>query len=344
MIARRGAQRLGVSRRQVVAICLVLMGWSAAQPAAATAAESWQAQVVDVDATGLSQPASEVSLKVVTLQAGQGDQPPKQVGVQAVTASPRGVVSFAPPRSGQQLQLRFLEKGAEVNAPVTATGQVVGRYAKKLTSKDVTLRVRANLEVRDSGLRAWLLYTFRTTATGSVTWGDKDAITLPLLAPVIGDVVLDRGSVPSAARHIETTVEGDAKIQRRGGALMVTGTLAPGRPISVRVRYPIGIAKATVALGMRGVVGETHLAVAAIGVRPSRPRVYASLPARGGRNDEGRDRMAGLALVQPIGQGEMARVWVTDLPANATLPRRLLASAALLLALIAFAAIIRRRS
>ncbi len=343
MSARRDKPDFSGVQRVLRGAGLALLACVTLLPGAALAEAGWQVQVVDVDPAGLAQAASEVNVELVTLTAGSDAQPAKQVSVLSVKTDAAGGLRLAPPKQGQLLQLRFREGGALVNAPVTATGQIIGRYSAKLAKDDVELRVRSNLEVRDSGLRVWSLYTFQTDRPGVMRWRNETAIALPLLAPIVGDVVLDRGAIPNAARHMDVVVDGDATVERRDGALMLVGAVAPGRPISVRVRYPIGSAAATVALGLRGVVGKTHLAVAVIGVRPSRPRVVAAVPARGGRNDAGRDRMAGLAILQPVKSGEIARVWVTDLPVIAAWPRRVLGGAALLLSLFALAAVLRRR-
>ncbi|MCO4760694.1 MAG: hypothetical protein KC502_04275 [Myxococcales bacterium] len=338
--AQRGRQRLRLfTLTLIVAAGLPLL----TAPAPSFAAESWQVQVVDIGAAGLPKPASATTVELVTFRASGGDKPAAEVSSVKLTADPQGVVQVPPPAPGTHLKLRFREEGQTVTSPIRQTGQRVGRYSQPLSAKDISLDVRANLEVRDSGLRVWSLYTFRAEKPGVLRWTDKASLALPLLAPVVRNTVLDRGAIPNAARHVEVTVEGDGTITKKDGSLMLTGTLAPGRPISVRVRYPISVKRGPAQLGLRGTVGQTHLAVAAIGVRPTRPRVLADKPARSGRQNKGKDRMAGLALIQPIALGEVAKIWITDLPEAAALPRKALAGTALLLAMLALAAILRRR-
>ncbi len=309
--------------------------------ASVASAADWTVQLVDVDAAGVPRAASETQVELTTWQGG-GDRAAKKLRTAKQTTNDQGQLVVAAPKAGQHHTLAFDEAGHRVTARLRADALQVRRFARTLTRQELALDVRANFEVRDSGLRVWALYTFRVERSGVVRLSPKAPLTLPLLAPAVRGEVLDRGTLPSAARHVEVMLEGDAEVTRTKGALQLHGTVAPGRPVSVRVRYPIATIGDTAHLGLRGVVGETQLAVAAVGVRPARPRVTVNRPARGGSQNEGRERLAGVALLRPLAEGETVLLTVHDLPTQAAWPRRALGGGFVLLCLLAGAAFIRR--
>ncbi|MBP47484.1 MAG: hypothetical protein CMH53_06060 [Myxococcales bacterium] len=304
-------------------------------------ANQWQASLVDIDEAGLQRAATqtEVSITIEPKAMKVGSKPPKTHKVRTDAA---GQFVLPAPTAAQRLSISFEERGNKVSREVVADRSIAARYAHALTAKDLALDVRANLEARDSGLRAWVVYTLQPQRTGSVQWSSQNPLTLPVLAPRIGDVVLDRGTLPIAAKSIEVTTSGDIEIQRRNGALQVVGSVAPGRSATIRLRYPIRVSGSSVDLGFRGVVGSTYLAVAVMNNRPARATIVSKQSARVGEQNQNGQRINGLALLRPLKQGQIAELSVQDLPTGASRPRRVLQVSLIILVLMAVAALVRR--
>ncbi len=228
---------------------------------------------------------------------------------------------------------------AQVDAPAAAT-----LTQPALTIDDVALNVRVNLEGRDSALSALVLYTLRTRRAGRIRWTKKNPLVLPLLGPAVRRVVLDRGVIPKGARHVQIKAPKTVTVEARDGSMVLIGELASGKPLDLRLAYPIAALTQELDLGLRGVAGETSLAVAAIGVIPVRLRLQADRAARVANHQRGGERYAALSLTRPLRRGETAVIRVMDIPAAANWPGRTLAGLGLLIAVGIGSGLFRRRS
>ncbi len=232
-------------------------------------------------------------------------------------------------------------KGDTVDAPSPATA--TASDGPILTLDDVTLSARINLEARDNALSALLLYTFRTRRAGRIRWTAKRPLVLPLLVPTVRGEPVDRGVIPKAARHVQTKSGDKVKVEQRGGGMVLIGELVSGKPVDIRVSYPIAAVDQEVELGFRGVVGETSLAIAAVGMAPVRMRLQSDRTARIAEHHEGEERYAALSLTRPLQRGEVAVIRAMDLPTAPTWPGRTLAGMAVLIAIGIGATFFRRR-
>lgn len=151
-------------------------------------------------------------------------------------------------------------------------------------------------------------------------------VPLPLLVPVVGGVPLDDGALPEQGQAIEVEAEGSVQAERVHGSVSISGRIAQHQPAVVRVRYFIPYREAQVRLGLRGGPGPTGLAVAVQGQGEARVRLACDRPSRQSRFEQAGERLAGLALSHPLRPGEVATVWISDLPGPPhQLRRRLLA-------------------
>ena len=108
------------------------------------------------------------------------------------------------------------------------------------------------------------------------------------------------------------------------------GRVAQALPAAVRVRYFVPYRGPQVRLGLRAGPGPTGLALAVQGQGEARVRLASDRPHRQSRFEQGGERLAGLALSQPLRPGEVAVVVVDDLPGPPhQLRRRLLAGVGL---------------
>ncbi len=218
-----------------------------------------------------------------------------------------------------------------------------GVQAQVLTVDDLALNVRINLEARDDALSVLLLYTLRTRQAGRIRLTSKRPLVLPLLAPALRRQVLDRGVIPKGARHVQVKTHPGTKVETHKGSMVFTGDVVSGRPIDFRLAYPLACLQQEIDLGMRGVVGETTLAIAAIGVAPVRMRMMADRAARTANHEQGGERYSALSLTRPLRRGETAIIRVSDVPAPARWPGRTLAGVAMLMALGIGSGLFRRR-
>ncbi len=293
---------------------------------AATATNAWDIRVGDIDADGLFRGVAGLRVELVPLRMAQngeveqGDPLPRSTGADGRVPIP----SEAEPGG---LLVRYDAEGGRAVATLESYQMRLGRFARRLGDKDVLADARVNLEVGDSGLRAWMLLTLRTQGSGVRRWTAQDPLALPMLAPLIGDIVLDQGLMPDGVRSVDVKVQGDAEVVARNGVMQLTGSVAPSRPLVLRVAYPIAVAAPSLHLGMRGTFGETRLTVAVVAVDPAAPRIVSARPARIGSHREGRERLVGMALLQPLTSGDVARVELHDLPVRARAPGRALAAA-----------------
>ncbi len=218
-----------------------------------------------------------------------------------------------------------------------------GPAVAALDDDAVDMDIRANLSLNDGGASVWLDVTIATSAPGARTWTDKEPLLLPLLAPIVRDVVMDRGVMSKATKQIEVETTAAVKTAPTAAGLAMTGVLRAGTPITLRIKYPLSVAGDRVDLGVRGAVGRTAVSVATVARRPVRVRLAADRPARIAEHEDGRERLAGASLVHPLRRGEVATIRVLDLPVQAAWPGRLLRGAAVFMAIFAFAVALRNR-
>lgn len=160
---------------------------------------------------------------------------------------------------------------------------------------------------------------------------------LPLLAPTVGEVVLDRGVLPAQTQALQVEAEGPLQIVRNHGGVQLTGRLDANQTASVRSRLQIDIAAPDLALGLRATAGHVWASVVVVAASPARPTLKSQLAARHSRYEQGKERLAGAVLVAPMTLGEVAAFDLGDLPVPAQGPRRVLGWTAGLLALAALA-------
>lgn len=311
-------------------------------PSALPDAATWDVAIGDVDAEGSFRGAEGVKVEIVPMATDRDGALQLGDPIQRVSAAGGKIAIPAELQPGQAL-IRYDAEGGRAVASLVGKRARLGRYARALRDAELSADVRVNLEVGDSGLRAWQLLTLTTEAQGARRWTDAAPLQLPLLTPTVGDGVLDRGLFPDGLRALKVEIQGDGVLQGRNGALALVGSVAPGRPLTLRIQYPIAVPGERVRLGLRGVFGETALMVAALAVAPAAPRFASNWPARLGTHREGRERLAGFATLRAIRPGEVATLDVLDLPTPPLRPRRLLASLFLGLSLLALGAATRRR-
>lgn len=167
---------------------------------------------------------------------------------------------------------------------------------------------------------------------------------LPLPAPLVGGLPLDRGTIPAAAQSVEAEVTGDLKVERKHGGLVAVGVLAPGAEAMVRGRFFLGYKNSTLRLGIRGAGLQTYATVVVASSVPGRTRLATDQPARNLRLEQGDERLVGLAFAQAIGPGEVAVIELADLPAPPAAPRLALTSAAASLAALALFWLLRKKN
>lgn len=313
-------------------------------PTASTAAVSGlSVTFIDRDALGLPTAGTVIAVSVVE-RSKQGDEQ-KVVSRRSVLAHAGTAFALPSVVPGRSLTLHFAEASAAVEIALPASGRVtVVRYKRELTDDDIAMDVRANLSVRDGAVSTWVEYSLSTAAQGARHWTAEAPFDLPLLAPAVRDTVIDRGVITPSTKDVEVGAPDGVQVLRGPAGLQLIGSVAPGRPIVLRVRYPIAISGERVDLGLRGAVGKTAVAVATVGVRPVRIRMDASRPARIAEHEEGRERYTGLSLVSPLPRGESVIVRLLDFPAHSRWPGRLLRGMTGLFALFALAFALRHRN
>lgn len=167
----------------------------------------------------------------------------------------------------------------------------------------------------------------------------KKPLRIPLLAPVVGGVVLDAGVLPMQGQSVEVEQEGKVQIDRRDGGLAVTGTIAQEQPAVVRVRYPVALRNSGLQLGIRGHGRHTWMTVVVQAAPPARVRLAVDQPARLSRFEQGTDRLVGASLARPLTEGEVAIFALEDLPGPPRAVRRGLLGLGAVLAILAAGAL-----
>ncbi len=308
------------------------------------AAASYDVQVGDFDADGTFTPRPGLAVAIVPMRPNAEGEVELGEPVTATTDG-RGGVAIPPELPPGAVLLRFAGEQGGAVATLEARQARIGRYQRLLNDDDVEAEVRIQAEVGDSGLRVWQLLILHTAQPGVRRWTKQAPLRLPILAPAVGEVVLDRGLWPDNVRSAKVSVQGEGEAAFRGGQLELHGAVAPGRPLTVRVALPIAVPHATSALrlGLRGVVGRTRLTMALQASEPAAPRLQSLRPARLGSHREGRQRLVGVALLQPLRRDEVAIFEVSDLPSPATTPRRSLGGFAAVALLFGLAMLLRPR-
>lgn len=217
-------------------------------------------------------------------------------------------------------------------APAHVAAVEVAAPTPDLGLQSLTLTAKAQIQVDEGKLIVTADYALAVDRPGTVRF-DRTPLDLPLLAPTVRGVVVDRGSLPPTAQTIETEVQGGVTVERVQGALQVRGFVDPANPGAVRIRYPVAFEDSSLALGFRGATGKSTLEVAFGYLPPVRLQLEVDRGARVSRFEEGRERVVGAFVSQPLRQGEHVTIQISDLPAAAQGPRRLLMILGALLAL-----------
>ena len=162
---------------------------------------------------------------------------------------------------------------------------------------------------------------------------DGHPLWLPLLAPVVGTVVLDHSVIPSGSQGLEVEASGGLKVERVQGGVRIVGRVPVNTTGLVRARLAISMHDPVLELGVTGRAKQTWLSLVAVAKVPARPTLTSSIAARISRFEQGGERLVGAVLTRPLRSGEIARFTFADLPVPAQVPRRALAWAAALLAI-----------
>ena len=299
---------------------------------------------VSHDAAGLPNPATATTVQLVTFTAARREgEKPKQRSSEQHTSGRDGVLKLPPSDARTLRSLRFSEAGATTEVRLPGSGvHKIGIYQRQLTDDDVEMDVRANLSVRDGGTSTWLEITITTGTPGVRTWTQRKPLILPLLAPAVRGAVLDRGAITKATKNIEVQTRDAVKVVREGGGLALVGSVAPGRPISLRIRYGMAIEEPMIDLGLRGAVGKTTMSVATIATPPVLLSMSVDRPARVAEHREGRERYTGASIIHPLKRGEVVRVRLIGFPARAAWPGRMLGGLTVAMVLLFGALALRR--
>ena len=171
-------------------------------------------------------------------------------------------------------------------------------------------------------------------------------VTVPLLFPAIGapPVVVDRGILPPSSQNLEVEAQGALQVQRQADSLLLRGDVYAGKPEALRVRFVLPFHDAEVRLGFSGhAAGQTRWAIAMVANPPVRLTLALDRPGRLSRFEEGRERLVGATLTQPLNTAEAMTLTVSDLPAPARQPGRTLAWLGVALALAGLARLVQLR-
>ncbi|MBM4342865.1 MAG: hypothetical protein FJ100_05765 [Deltaproteobacteria bacterium] len=197
------------------------------------------------------------------------------------------------------------------------------------------MEVQAQIQVDEGRLFVQQEARIAADQPAALALDPTDPLWLPLLAPVVGEVVLDRAALPAQTQALQVESDGPLKILRTRGGVQLVGRLDPNQTASVRSRLQIDLAGPDLELALRGAGVQAWASVVLVAQAPARPTLQSLTAARHSRYDQGRERLAGAVLVAPIGNGDSARFHLGDLPVPAEAPRRALTWAAGLLAVLA---------
>ncbi len=190
----------------------------------------------------------------------------------------------------------------------------------------LTLDVQVQVRVEEGRLLFQQDLTWTLPALRGVV--QLDGVAVPLLFPAVGEppVVVDRGIVPATTQSMEVEAPGALQVTRSTDSLRLQGAVTAGTPGTLRLRYALPVAAPALRLGLSGhAAGRTWLALALLAGPPVRLTLALDRPARQTRFEEGRERLAGATLAQPLANSQVVTVVIGDLPATARLPGRTLA-------------------
>lgn len=217
------------------------------------------------------------------------------------------------------------------------------RPMAKLTVADLRLDAEAQIRIDEGRVTVQMELQLHVERAGALV---LDGFPVPLLAPIVRGSVLDR-VVPPTSQALDSQAEGAVKVERRAGGLVAIGTLTAAQAGIVRVRYSVPAKEANLVLGWRPTAGRSWLTAAVVAVDPARVRLAFDRPARTSRFEQGRDRLTGASLAQPmrmesaLKNGELLRVGLADLPTPARAVQRALIAIGTLFALLALAVVVR---
>lgn len=222
-------------------------------------------------------------------------------------------------------------------ATPTTSSPPPARAPHRLTLADLRLDAEAQIRIDEGRVVVQMELQLHVERAGELPLADWP---VPLLAPIVRGLVLDR-VLPPTSQAIDSQAEGAVKVERKAGGLVATGTLTPAAAGIVRVRYVVPAAEARLVLGWRPSAGRNWLTAAVVAVDPARVQLAFDRPARTSRFEQGRDRLAGASLAQPLRNGEILRLGLADLPTQPRALQRALIGMAGLLALLAGASLVR---
>ena len=227
--------------------------------------------------------------------------------------------------------------------PALAVG-LPGAVTPALPIEALSLEVQVQARVEEGHLL--LQQDLRWTLPDGVGQVTMDGVIVPLFFPVVGDppMVVDRGIIPPTTQSVEIEAEGGLKVVRAAESLVLKGVVGAGKTEFVRVRLAVPLSQNQLQLGLSGhSAGKTWLSFAALSSPPARIALALNRPGRVTRFEEGRERLVGATLAQPLGRKDVVALTLRDLPALPRQPGRALAWFAGAVALAGLAGLAVRR-
>jgi len=188
-----------------------------------------------------------------------------------------------------------------------------------LTLADLAIDAQVQLQPDEGKLIAQLDLQLHVDAPGTL---ELKAFALPVITPLIAGETL-QDALPNPTQALESQVQGSLEIARLGGQIVVRGKVSNGAPVLVRLRYPIAVRDPHLVLGWAPGV-RSWLTVALVGAPPVRIKVALDRPARYSRFEQGRERLVGASLAQPLAKGQVLAIALDDLPVPPKMLRHLL--------------------
>ncbi len=188
-----------------------------------------------------------------------------------------------------------------------------------LTVADLSIDAQVQLQPDEGKLIAQLDLQLHVDVPGTLV---LKAFALPVITPLVAGETL-QDALPNPTQALESQVQGSLEIARSGGQILVRGKIANGAPVIVRLRYPIAVRDPHLVLGWAPGV-RSWLTVAVVGSPPVRIKVALDRPARYSRFEQGRERLVGASLAQPMTKGQVLAIALDDLPVAPKLFRHLL--------------------
>lgn len=211
------------------------------------------------------------------------------------------------------------------------------------------LEMQAQVQARVEEGRVTFQEDLRWTLPAARGLVRLDGVGVPLLLPVVGvPPIIDDHAAEATLQSLEIGAQpGGLQAAHDADGWHLVGTVEAGKPQLLRVRYATSVRDDTLRLGFGGqAAGRTWLSLAWAAGPPVRLTLASERPARLSRFEEGRERLVGANLLQPLGPTDTATFAVSDLPASARRPARTLAwfaGAVVLLGLAVLAGRLRAR-